>query len=246
MKRNVLILSLISLGIFFQSAGMIDEITKQIKAPGIFPTLEEKKKFLSELEKKRDQLQTALPEFSDTTEKEIANVEHKIAHVDEELKQQPDDEFLIEKKKLLAMYYLLVVMEALTSISCQIVAGSANNQCLRADNGDDLQQRGIVYAPDFVINAEGLLNVAMALAPEGYSEAMVGERRYRIGKTTLAGGRSIKLVAWELGGPDYISLNVYRLTAGDRLKPCAMAEAKVRAFVLNLAPLRDGTASTTT
>ncbi|MEZ5912630.1 MAG: hypothetical protein R3D84_10770 [Paracoccaceae bacterium] len=86
---------------------------------------------------------------------------------------------------------------------------------------------------------------ALDRIPEGYSEGMVGDRRYRIGKTTLAGGRSIKLVAWELGGPDYISLNVYRLAAGDRLKPCEMAEAKVRTFVLNLVPLCDGTASTT-
>jgi hypothetical protein len=50
----------------------------------------------------------------------------------------------------------------------------------------------------------------------------------------LANGKSIKLVAEELGGSDYISLNWYDLASGARLKPCEMPEAKVRAFVEGL------------
>jgi hypothetical protein len=72
---------------------------------------------------------------------------------------------------------------------------------------------------------------ALDAVPEGYSEGVFQGRRYRIEKTLLAGGRSVKLVAWELGGADYISLNVYALAAGDALRPCEMPEAKVRAFV---------------
>src|SRR5215831_10557753 len=68
-------------------------------------------------------------------------------------------------------------------LQCQIVAGSANNQCLRAEHGDALRQRGIVYAPDFVINAGGLLNVAMELAPTGYDEAYVLEKVQHIADT---------------------------------------------------------------
>lgn len=49
-------------------------------------------------------------------------------------------------------------------------------------------------------------------------------------------GNSQKLVAEELGGSDYISLNLYRLTSGTRLKPCEMPEAKVVDFVLNFRP----------
>ena len=75
---------------------------------------------------------------------------------------------------------------------------------------------------------------ALDRIPEGYSEGCHDGRRYRVGKTVLAGGRSVKLVAWELGGPDYISLNLYHLTSGDRLRPCEMAEAKVRDFVIGL------------
>lgn len=73
---------------------------------------------------------------------------------------------------------------------------------------------------------------ALNAIPEGYSEGWFESRRYRIEKTLLAGGRSVKLVARELGGHDYISLNLYALERGDRLKPCEMAEAKVRAFVM--------------
>jgi hypothetical protein len=72
---------------------------------------------------------------------------------------------------------------------------------------------------------------ALDAIPDGYSEGTFQGRRYRIEKTLFAGGRSAKLVARELGGNDYISLNHYRLGNGDRLKPCEMAEAKVRAFV---------------
>jgi leucine dehydrogenase len=68
-------------------------------------------------------------------------------------------------------------------LQCRIVAGSANNQCLRTEHGDALRQRGIVYAPDFVINAGDLLNVAMELAPTGYDEAYVLEKVQHIADT---------------------------------------------------------------
>ena len=61
-------------------------------------------------------------------------------------------------------------------------------------------------------------------------------RRYVVTRSDLAGGASQKLVAEELGGPDYISLNLYRLASGARLKPCEMPEDKVMRFVLALAP----------
>jgi leucine dehydrogenase len=59
--------------------------------------------------------------------------------------------------------------DILPRLQCQIVAGSTNNQCLTTAHGDALRQRGIVYAPDFVINAGGLMNVALERTPEGYS-----------------------------------------------------------------------------
>jgi leucine dehydrogenase len=61
--------------------------------------------------------------------------------------------------------------DTIPRLRCQIVAGSANNQCLTDDHGEALQERGILYAPDFVINAGGVINIAMELLPEGYDEA---------------------------------------------------------------------------
>ena len=60
-------------------------------------------------------------------------------------------------------------------------------------------------------------------------------RRYVITRQDFAGGTSQKLLAEELGGGDYISLNIYRLASGARLKPCEMPETKVIRFVLGLA-----------
>ena len=74
----------------------------------------------------------------------------------------------------------------ISRLQCHIVAGSANNQCLRAEHGDAIRQRGIVYAPDFVINAGGLLNVAMEFAPGGYHEARVLEKVRHIADTVRA------------------------------------------------------------
>jgi leucine dehydrogenase len=50
--------------------------------------------------------------------------------------------------------------ETLPALRCQVVAGAANNQLADEErHGSALQQRGILYAPDFVINAGGLINV---------------------------------------------------------------------------------------
>ena len=65
----------------------------------------------------------------------------------------------------------------------------------------------------------------------GYGGSYMG-KRYRITKTTMATGRSQKLEAEELGGTDYISFNLYRLSGGQPLlKPCEMPAEKVIAFV---------------
>ena len=45
-------------------------------------------------------------------------------------------------------------------LHCSIVAGGANNQLMTAEDGDELHRRGIVYAPDFLINAGGIINAA--------------------------------------------------------------------------------------
>ena len=50
--------------------------------------------------------------------------------------------------------------DTIPRLTCQIVAGGANNQLLSAADGEELHRRGILYAPDYVINAGGIVNVA--------------------------------------------------------------------------------------
>ena len=45
-------------------------------------------------------------------------------------------------------------------LRCRIVAGGANNQLATDADGEELHRRGIIYAPDFLINAGGVINVA--------------------------------------------------------------------------------------
>lgn len=54
-------------------------------------------------------------------------------------------------------------------LRCRVVAGAANNQLQEGRHGEALQQRGILYAPDFIINAGGVINVSDELQPGGYN-----------------------------------------------------------------------------
>lgn len=54
-------------------------------------------------------------------------------------------------------------------LRCRAVAGAANNQLLKDSDADILLSRGILYAPDFVINAGGLINVSQELYSDGYN-----------------------------------------------------------------------------
>lgn len=56
--------------------------------------------------------------------------------------------------------------QTIPRIRARVVAGAANNQLAEPRHGDDLHSRGILYAPDYAINAGGLINVAMEL--QGY------------------------------------------------------------------------------
>ncbi|MBY4675998.1 Leu/Phe/Val dehydrogenase [Marinobacterium arenosum] len=65
-----------------------------------------------------------------------------------------------------------------------IVAGSANNQLLEERHGDLLHQRGILYAPDYVINAGGLIFVALQHA--GKSQQQIRQAVLKIGDSLQA------------------------------------------------------------
>jgi leucine dehydrogenase len=50
--------------------------------------------------------------------------------------------------------------QTIPKLKAPIIAGAANNQLAEPRHGDDLNARGILYAPDYAINAGGLVNVA--------------------------------------------------------------------------------------
>jgi leucine dehydrogenase len=63
-------------------------------------------------------------------------------------------------------------------LQARIVAGAANNQLAEPRHGDDLHARGILYAPDYAINAGGLVNVAQEV--KGYDAKVAREKTLKI------------------------------------------------------------------
>jgi glutamate dehydrogenase/leucine dehydrogenase len=78
-----------------------------------------------------------------------------------------------------------VLTEAtIPQLRCRIVAGAANNQLGVAEDGERLRDAGILYAPDFVINAGGVIHLA-GYETLGWDEATMAKRLEAIGDTLL-------------------------------------------------------------
>ncbi|HIA38771.1 MAG TPA: Glu/Leu/Phe/Val dehydrogenase [Planctomycetes bacterium] len=60
--------------------------------------------------------------------------------------------------------------DTISNFKCKAIVGAANNQLLEERHGDDLRDLGIRYAPDYVVNAAGLINVYDEMADGGYNE----------------------------------------------------------------------------
>jgi leucine dehydrogenase len=75
--------------------------------------------------------------------------------------------------------------ESINKMKCAIISGAANNQLADENvHGPMLIEKGILYAPDFLINAGGLINVAAEL--EGYNRERVTKNVEKIYERTLA------------------------------------------------------------
>lgn len=70
---------------------------------------------------------------------------------------------------------------SLPEFKCRAIAGSANNQLTDETLGIDLQRKGILYAPDYVINAGGLIHVSRARV--GVSAEAIHSKVLHIGTT---------------------------------------------------------------
>ncbi len=79
----------------------------------------------------------------------------------------------------------VLTSEAVPKLRCRAIAGAANNQLADEHVAGLLAARGILWAPDFVVNAGGIVNIAVELRPEGY-DAAVARRDCRAIGDTLA------------------------------------------------------------
>ncbi|PZU17103.1 MAG: amino acid dehydrogenase [Citromicrobium sp.] len=71
--------------------------------------------------------------------------------------------------------------EGIARLEAPIVAGAANNQLARPEHGDALVARGVLYAPDYVINAGGIISVALEyLCRQAGAPCDINEVRKRI------------------------------------------------------------------
>jgi leucine dehydrogenase len=61
----------------------------------------------------------------------------------------------------------ILTAESIAALNVPVVAGGANNQLATPDDGDRIHQRGILYTPDYVINAGGIINVATEYLKDG-------------------------------------------------------------------------------
>jgi len=68
-------------------------------------------------------------------------------------------------------------------LRCKAIAGAANNQLATDADAQALADRGILWVPDFVANAGGILNISVELEPDGYDPARAETRVRAIGDT---------------------------------------------------------------
>lgn len=106
--------------------------------------------------------------------------------------------------------------KTIAALQCKIVAGAANNVLLEPRHGKVLADRGILYAPDYVINAGGIINVSVEFADGGYNEPLSLQKIERI-------PAALKEL-WALAKAEHIPTS----DAADRLAERIVAEGKAK------------------
>jgi leucine dehydrogenase len=87
--------------------------------------------------------------------------------------------------------------ETLPRLKCKIVCGAANNQLANDRMGVEVEKRGILYAPDYAVNAGGVMNVSLEI--DGYNR----ERAMRMMRTIYYNVGRIFEIAQRDGIPTY-------------------------------------------
>ena len=68
----------------------------------------------------------------------------------------------------------VLTAESIAALKVPVVAGGANNQLATPEDGQLIHQRGILYAPDYVINAGGIINVSTEYLKDGDQDTVRG------------------------------------------------------------------------
>jgi leucine dehydrogenase len=72
--------------------------------------------------------------------------------------------------------------DSIPLLACRAIAGCANNQLAEPEDSERLRERGILYAPDYVVSAGGIVQL-IGLEDEGWDETQLEERLAGIGNT---------------------------------------------------------------
>jgi len=72
--------------------------------------------------------------------------------------------------------------ESIPRLACRAIAGCANNQLAEPEDAERLEERDILYAPDYIVNAGGIVQL-IGLEDEGWDESQLEDRLARIGDT---------------------------------------------------------------
>jgi leucine dehydrogenase len=95
----------------------------------------------------------------------------------------------------------ILTEQSIAALRVPVVAGGANNQLATPADGDRLMERGILYAPDYVINAGGIINVSTEYVKDGDADVVrqrieaIPERLDRIWEESAASGTGPAAVA---------------------------------------------------
>lgn len=144
--------------------------------------------------------------------------EHKVTALVGELGVTPVDEseILFQDVDLLAPCALGAIIndETIPHLRCKIIAGATNNPLEEPRHGEALVERDILYAPDYVINAGGIINVSTELMPGGFNQEASLARIERIPKALRE--------LWTIAKEENIAPNI----ASNRLAENILAEAR--------------------
>jgi leucine dehydrogenase len=72
--------------------------------------------------------------------------------------------------------------DSIPRLACRAIAGCANNQLAGPEDAERLRERGILYAPDYVVNAGGIVQL-IGLEDEGWDQKQLEQRLAGIGDT---------------------------------------------------------------